>query len=128
MTIRAKAGGEIAPNGEFYKGGQFINTVAVNPKQAAIARKGNSNKRVEIAPYHWVINRESEGLTPIYGLLAGIVKIKETCFKSGDWLADKSSASDQAITYCFPNGDFDYYVDAFNAGKRWRNPQTKEVY
>ena len=32
-TKRARKGGEVAPNGEFYKGGQFINTIEGNPKK-----------------------------------------------------------------------------------------------
>ena len=53
---RAKAGGELGANGEWYEGGKFINTVAKNAKRAAkeanaSSRKQNVNAGVwEVAP------------------------------------------------------------------------------
>ena len=43
-TKRARKGGEVAPNGEFYKGGQFINTIEGNPKKG---RRPNPIARYE---------------------------------------------------------------------------------
>ncbi len=68
MTARAKKGGELGANGEFYEGGKFINTVAHNPKTEGSKPKRVS--KVEIEPYVWVLNTEHR--TSIYRILAGI--------------------------------------------------------
>ena len=49
---RAKAGGEIGVNGEFYKGGQFLpsSEMTIKGAQKIIIRKGTKK---EIAPYVW---------------------------------------------------------------------------
>jgi hypothetical protein len=49
--VRAKRGGEVGPNGEFYKGGAFIATTPDYPKGKA-KPKGKIRKQ-EIAPYKW---------------------------------------------------------------------------
>ena len=51
---RAIKGGEVAPNGEFYKGGQFINTIAENDKRSARAKTPKTGKR-EIEPFVWAV-------------------------------------------------------------------------
>lgn len=51
--MRATKGGQIGANGEFYKGGQFLNTVKENPKGQA-KKKVKKPRKVQIEPYVWV--------------------------------------------------------------------------
>lgn len=50
--FRAKKGGQVGINGEFYQGGQFLPSSEATVKGAhkAIVRKG---KKAEVAPYVW---------------------------------------------------------------------------
>ena len=63
---RAAKGGEIAPNGEFYKGGAFIATT----DKAKGKPQNRGSGRVEIAPYTW--DQCPEGSFSIYRAIAGI--------------------------------------------------------
>ena len=64
---RAKRGGEVAPNGEFYKGGQFINTVEENAKKGS--RKSTARK-VQVSPYQWEMSRDGE--FPIFAIVGTV--------------------------------------------------------
>ena len=52
-TKRACKGGEVAPNGEFYKGGQFINTVKENPKKGGRPNASASHENKIEAQRNW---------------------------------------------------------------------------
>ncbi len=52
MAHKAKAGGEIGANGEFYKGGQFV---ADNPNTAKGSNLKKSQHKIQIEPYKWVV-------------------------------------------------------------------------
>jgi len=64
---RAKAGGQVGANGEWYEGGQFIATTdhAKSHKRAA-----KSSGKVEVAPYVWEF--APEGMAPIYRCMRGL--------------------------------------------------------
>jgi len=112
MAKHAKAGGEIGANGESYKGGQFINTIAENAKVEG--SKPVKPRKVQIECYLWVIDTRR----PIFSLVgdcaryadqynpaAGIVPclprfVRGVC--SGRTLAEVQTACDR-----------------FNAGERW---------
>lgn len=64
---QATKGGEYGANGEFYKGGAFINTVAENPKGSTKSKK--ATRKQEVAPYVWEV--APEGMMSVYGQLAG---------------------------------------------------------
>jgi len=66
-TTRARRGGEVAPNGEFYKGGQFINTIEENPKKGSRPRTA---RKVEVEPYKWEMSRDGE--FPIFAIVGTV--------------------------------------------------------
>lgn len=68
---RAKQGGEYGANGEFYKGGQFLNTVAENPKKEGSKPKRKKTGKREVAPYTWEVQPTPEARS-IYTMLAGV--------------------------------------------------------
>ena len=111
-TKRASKGGEVAPNGEFYKGGQFINTIEENPKKGSRPRTA---RKVEVEPYKWEAGRDGE--FPIFAIVGSVAM----------W-ADRYDTA-KGIK---PHGPaIEYYGDdykghkvadlceRFNAGERW---------
>lgn len=66
---RAKQGGEFGANGEWYKGGQFLNTIEKNPKKQGSSRKGSGKREIE--PYKWEV-APSPNHRSIYVMIAGI--------------------------------------------------------
>jgi hypothetical protein len=114
MTIRAKQGGEIAPNGEFYKGGQFINTIAQNPKSPTIARAAKPRKK-EIAPYEWVLVDSSKKV--IYTLIADCCRIRKV---NGQWKTDRATLNHGYLNYCKKDIEwFTRLADLFDSGERY---------
>ena len=65
---RAIKGGQVGANGEFYKGGRFLNTIAENPKVEG--SKPKTARKVEIEPYKWVV--PEDGRQAIYPGFAGV--------------------------------------------------------
>ncbi len=109
---QAKAGGELGANGEFYKGGAFINTVPENPKGNKLSKK--ATRKQEVMPYVWEV--APEGKMSLYRMLAG--------FEIGnrDRVNPKFTFnSDLRNEYATP----EYIVirksriEAFNAGEHW---------
>lgn len=64
---RAKKGGQVGANGEWYEGGQFV-SVAGLPKSKK--RTSNTSRRVEVEPYVWEVSRD--GMAPIYRCMRGL--------------------------------------------------------
>ena len=64
---RAKKGGEIGANGEFYEGGKFIATTD-RPKTEGSKPKGTGKE--EIAPYKWEV--PPEGMRSIFARWKGL--------------------------------------------------------
>ena len=65
MKAQAVKGGQIGVNGYFYIGGQFLPSTEEPPKGSKKFR-ANPQYKVEIAPYTWEVNREMEGLEPLF--------------------------------------------------------------
>ena len=59
---RAKVGGEVGANGEFYEGGKFLNTVADKGKGKPAKPKA---RKVQVEPYVWVVSDR----TPIFSMV-----------------------------------------------------------
>lgn len=113
-AMRARKGGEVAPNGEFYKGGQFINTVPENAKRKKHCRR-NSQRQVPVSPTEWG-TPPSPGSLSIFKRLNGIYGV----------VADgqmKLNASPQTLAFY---GDCESEIVAlaekYNRGERWFTP------
>jgi hypothetical protein len=119
VTIRARRGGEVAPNGAFYKGGQFINTVANNPKQSNISKESKTRK-LEVAPYQYVLATHEERTACIYGKIADLCRFTEATFKSGDWKVDRSTVNHAHLEYIGMSfARFNQLADLFDGGARF---------
>jgi hypothetical protein len=119
MTLRAAKGGQVAPNGEFYKGGQFINTIAGNQKQSSISRASKPSK-FQVAPYQWTEGTIEERMSCIYNKIADACKFKETSFKSGNWKVDRQSINLGYLEYRGMSvEEFNTLADLFDAGQRF---------
>ena len=104
---RAKAGGEIGPNGESYKGGAFIATT----KKAKGAVKKWKPSHTEIEKGVYVESRENQ--VSIYRQLSGVEIFIEGEFRfnndlRGDWQIPAVVKSRRAM------------INAFNSGMRWK--------
>lgn len=97
IKVRAKKGGEFGANGEWYKGGQFINTVAENPKNYQITQKFTKSNKHQVAPFCYKVLRE--GYHSIYEEIHLYFKISESEFKKGDWKVDFSTLNFKALVY-----------------------------
>ena len=69
MQKRAKAGGELGANGEWYEGGKFINTIPENDKHHGSDNKKATGKQ-EVAPYKWEV-APAENARSIFKLFGG---------------------------------------------------------
>jgi hypothetical protein len=120
MTIRAKQGGEVAPNGAFYKGGQFINTIPQNDKRGG-SSSGKKQSKTEVAPYHWMITDSLEQhMKCIYLKLKYLCQFTETSFKSGDWKVNRSTVNQGALEYQGMSvEEFARLADLFDNGERF---------
>lgn len=67
---QANKGGEFGANGEWYKGGEFINTVAENSKGTAKKAKKPTGKR-QVASGIWEV-QPTEDAIAIFPQLAGV--------------------------------------------------------
>lgn len=67
-TKRAKSGGQIGMNGEFYAGGTFLPSTTLT--KMGRSKKPAGTGKVEIEPFVWVA---SEGRKSLYRAIAGLV-------------------------------------------------------
>lgn len=81
---RAKTGGEVGANGDFYRGGEFIANTPL-PKMPRCKVPSSTRRRWEVAPYTREV-APSGDVRPIYGALSG-------CVQHGDWNAEEKTAS-----------------------------------
>ncbi len=104
---RAKVGGEVGTNGEFYEGGKFLPSTQ---KAKGTPRKKGLRK-VEIEPYVWVVPTDDR--RSIFNMLAGI------------WAKHVNGrfvVSYSPVTLAYYNGNPDKIqklAEMYNAGERW---------
>ena len=105
---RAKVGGEIGTNGEFYEGGKFLPSTK-QPKRSPV--KKVSGSKVEIEPYVWV--PAQEGKRSIYRTLMGVwAKMVD-----GKLVA---SYREETRAYYNPNVEnINKMIEMYNHGERW---------
>ena len=118
---RAKVGGEVGANGDFYEGGKFLNTVPENDKRDGSRRKPAKARKVQIDPTTWVTLEPGDARRPIFGIVG-----------CGACLADRYASESPIMPYppAFETfGDRMYngtplaeivdLCDRYNAGNRW---------
>ena len=125
---RAKVGGEIGANGDFYEGGKFINTVSANDKRRASRRMPAKARKVQIDPDTCVVLEPGDTRRPIIGIIGC-----GACFtdRYDNTLGDRHAGS-PIMPYppAFEEfGDHMYngtplaeivaLCDRYNAGERW---------
>lgn len=115
---RAKKGGEIGANGEFYEGGKFI-AKTERPKSQAEIRQ--ATRKQEVAPYVWEVAPEI-GWTAIFAGLSGVeIFNRET----------KTFLINPDLSGMFATADAiesrKNRIAAFNAGKKWHKANTLET-
>lgn len=104
---RAKQGGEIGKNGEFYAGGTFLPSTTLTKMTRTVAK---GSRKVEIEPYVWVA---SEGRRSLYDLLAGKVGVMS---REGKFAPNNATA----IGYLgYTQQQAQELCDRYNNGDRW---------
>lgn len=111
---RAKAGGELGANGEWYEGGKFIATTDHAKKLGSQKKKATGKQQVEQGIWELA---PMEGLRAIYPQLAGVeIPVREAgkivAFKfnpdlRGEYISSESIAKRHSM------------ISAFNTGARW---------
>lgn len=121
MQRRAKKGGEVGANGEFYEGGKFINTVPQNAKRYGSAPKGPAKKE-PVAPYLW--EERPEGKRSIYYAIVGI----HGYYQNGLLMVDENKEKLQnTLNYMGRTKEqVEAWVERYNNGERWID--QKELY
>lgn len=114
---RAKAGGEYGANGEWYKGGAFINTVPENPKGEA--KKVSKTGKQQYENYKWMVS-PIEGQRALFEMLAGFempIRSKE------NWKDIVAFEFNSALRGEFATPEFieirKARIAAYNGGQRW---------
>jgi len=109
VTNRAKKGGQVGINGEFYEGGKFLPSTE-RPKGKPVEKTGKQ----EIEPYKWEV--APEGKTSIYKQIAGTigsVRNGVAELRTDDRLHATLSYYGVTLTKA------QELVDSYNAGGRW---------
>lgn len=106
---RARAGGQIGANGEFYEGGKFIATTD-HPKNQVRQKKGTGREQIELGRWEPC----PEGHRPLFGQLAGLELIDRGQQRF-------TFNPDLRGMYAEPDviEQRKRMIEAFNAGKRW---------
>lgn len=113
-TTRAKKGGQLGANGEWYEGGKFLNTIPENRKREGSTPK--KARKVQVEPYVWVVDERR----PIFSIVG-----------TGAIYIDRNDPAKGITPYlpCFRNGvmfngttleEVQTLCDRYNAGERWR--------
>lgn len=117
---RAKVGGEVAPNGEFYQGGRFINTIAENHKVHGSNNKAATRKQ-QWESYKWSV--APEGKTHAIFQLIGtqLSPDRSVTLPNGHYRVVVNTTP-QVLAH-FGDTAFGLplqeLADRFNAGERW---------
>ncbi len=113
MAHNAKSGGEYGANGEFYAGGQFVNTIAENDKRAARAAAKHMSRRQLVAPGVFALP-PSATARAIFESLRGVYRINHVAGTFGDApVAWREYVGETYAREC------DALRDRYNAGERW---------
>jgi len=105
--VRAKRGGEVGTNGEFYEGGKFLPTTE-KPKGKP-AKRGSGKQEIE--PCRWEV--APEGKSSIYRRLAGVY---------GKVVGGMMVLAINPVTLAYFRDDeaeICRLADRYNAGERW---------
>lgn len=116
MAHKAKIGGEWGANGEFYKGGQFV---ADNPNTAKGTAQKKGQRKIQIAPYKWVIADADE--FPVIGqcMVGAVAKFK----RAGGWndyseIELVENAEELCERNCWDIEQIKSFIARYNAGER----------
>ena len=108
-TNRAKKGGQVGVNGEFYEGGTFLPSTE-RPKGKSVKKTGKQ----EIEPYKWEV--APEGKTSIYRQFAGTYGL----VRNGVAELRKDDRLHVTLSYYGVTlSKAQELVDGYNAGNRW---------
>lgn len=116
MAHNAKSGGEIGANGEYYKGGQFV---ADNPNTAKGMAQKKGQRKIQIAPYKWVIAKENE-FAIISQCMVGAVSVFK---RAGGWndyseIELVENAEELCQRNCWDIDHIKSFIARYNAGER----------
>lgn len=112
---QATKGGEFGANGEWYKGGQFLNTIEENDKKEGSRQYNRGLRKREVAPYTWEV-QPFEGAKSIYAMTVGTgaqinhdgtISPYMRVFTNGVMYNGETLENVQAL------------CDRYNAGERW---------
>jgi hypothetical protein len=107
--VRAKVGGEIGPNGEYYKGGAFIATANLPKKVKQDIHKKGSGK-VEVEPYKWEVPQP--GQMSIFTKMESDLIDRHTGIVNEQYKAYMKFTDEDVLK-------FKSLRDMYNRGERW---------
>ena len=112
---RAKKGGEIAINGEFYKGGAFIATT----EKSKQAKNKKGTGRMQISYNEWECP-PNEYVRPVWGRISNFIDHAESR-KTGFIKIHAMFNDDHPAIKNYSNGmnEIEILVEKYNKGIRW---------
>lgn len=118
---RAKKGGEVGQNGEFYEGGKFLPSTRL-PKQSPTART-KATKRMEYEPNKWG-HAPEEGQRTVWGRIREFVDHGNLKNGKAKIAAHFLEEGHPAIPYYFgTKKNLDKFIRLWNKGERWYTPK-----
>jgi hypothetical protein len=116
---RAKVGGEIGANGEFYEGGKFIATK--DNAKGTPAKKVAKARKVQTAPYQWEMQPAAD-VEPLFRYVGWALRIASFDYDTKTCALALNDCYIEAPINQITAADvakFQSVADRFNAGERW---------
>lgn len=117
-NARAKAGGEVGTNGEWYEGGKFLPSTTA-PKRAGRSTRGTG--RMLVAPGVWEVR--PEGMSAIFARLQHFMD-GDVLHKTGEAVISPRFDDRHPAVIAYSNGmdQLRTLAARYNAGERWFKP------
>ncbi len=114
---RAKKGGEIGTNGEFYEGGKFLPTTE-KPKRHGSGKRSTGREQYE--PYTWAVP-PADGLRPVFRHVGVFIVLGR----------DGHASLHPTVNWAYFRTSPEFgqnLADAWNAGMRWETADSSEFF
>ena len=109
---RAKKGGQIGKNGEFYSGGTFLPTTQLSKMARPAVSKGTGKQEIE--PFKWEV--APEGKKSLYKQINGVVG---KCTATEATIRTDDGLSQTMAYYGITQDQILEWISLYNSGARW---------
>lgn len=112
IQTRAKKGGQIGKNGEFYAGGTFLPTTQLSKMTRPTVQRGSGKQQIE--PYKWEV--APEGKKSLFSQINGVIG---TCTATTAKIRTDAAFESTLAYYEITMAQAINMIDLYNSGERW---------